>query len=190
MQALNNPHCIWLQIKATVVTAQNSLLICFPKDLTCSGFEKNHSQCLAFCCCPCSQKHTSLTRLNCLSCVQMPAGCPKRCFPTCSVSGGFIGSQFISPPPQQVRRRLVFSLLRTKSAVKALVQFVEESNSTPASAPKEHEPSSPTFGEVAFRLSVALGLSVPVEPSHSLWNICIFPKLTTTLQLTREDTYW
>lgn len=84
-------------------------------------------------------------------------------------------------PPQQVWRQSVFSLLCTNSAVKALIQVVEESNSTPTSAPREYETPSPIFWEVVL----AFRFSLPVESSHSLWNICILPKITTTLKLTR-----
>lgn len=87
-------------------------------------------------------------------------------------------SKFTSPPTQQIWRWPVFSLLCTNSEVKALVQVVEESSSTPPSALRECGISSPTFWEVvlAFRLLATLSLSSPPTPYG------VFPSLLSQLR--------
>lgn len=63
IQILNISSCIWLQRKAAVmVSAQNSILICFLEDVSCSGFEEHRFQC-------------------------MSPPCPNSCFSTCSALG-------------------------------------------------------------------------------------------------------
>lgn len=62
IEILNIPSCIWLQRKAAVmVSAQNSFFICFLKEVSCSGFEEHHFQCMP-----------------------VSPSCPNLCFSTCS----------------------------------------------------------------------------------------------------------
>lgn len=90
-------------------------------------------------------------------------------------------SKFTSPPTQQIWRWPVFSLLRTNSAVKALVQVVKESSSTPPSALRECGISSPTFREVvlAFRLRQ---LSASPSQQSPPTPYGVFPSLLSQLR--------
>lgn len=94
IQILNTPSCIWLQRKAAVtVSAQNRLLICFLRDVSCSGFEEHHVQCL--------YHHHAQT------------GVSQPVLP--------LESKFISPPLTANLEVTGHSFLCTNSVVKALI---------------------------------------------------------------------